>query len=560
MAKYDVEYILRLKDLMSRRIRRADADVVKLNHSVNRLRSSLGIVGTELGGVFAVAGAAQLARSSVEVAAKMEALEQSIKFVSGSAEEGKRNLNFLNSEVDRLKLPLLDSANAFKNLIASTKGTSINMGQARELFTAVGQAGRVLQLSSEQLNGTFLAIGQIMSKGKVQAEELRGQLGERLSAAFALASEAMGVTTEEMNKMLEQGQVISDDFIPRFTKVLNEEFAGGVDRATTTLAASLTELDTNVTKLQLGIGRQLAPAVKDLAQGVSVFTEFAKRNKDTILALGKNLLKIGKIYVSLRLGLVAYRTTLVAVNAAQAAMSIGARAAGFAMAIFQGRIRGVIRLLKLSRAAMIATPLGAIATGVALLATEFLDLGAAIDAATSANEKNKKSFQEKRVATALGRARFGNGEGLGGFSITELESAIALGREKLEGLRKIAIPLQVLQPDGTFRPETKQEAAKRAQADFKKANKDLISAITKLTEAATKQRESRGLDANGNLIAGGTTEIKAAAPKIFNLNVDKLVETLTVQTTTLEEGAERVKEIIEEVLVAALADSQKNIR
>ena len=64
-----------------------------------------------------------------------------------------------------------------------------------------------------------------MSKGTVQAEELRGQLGERLPGAFNLAAQAMGVTTQELNKMLDNGEVLAIDLLPKLAEVLDERFA-----------------------------------------------------------------------------------------------------------------------------------------------------------------------------------------------------------------------------------------------------------------------------------------------------------------------------------------------
>jgi len=61
-----------------------------------------------------------------------------------------------------------------------------------------------------------------MSKGQVMAEELRGQLGERLPGAFQVAARAMGVTTAELGKMLESGQVVATDFLPKFAAELRK--------------------------------------------------------------------------------------------------------------------------------------------------------------------------------------------------------------------------------------------------------------------------------------------------------------------------------------------------
>ena len=47
----------------------------------------------------------------------------------------------------------------------------------------------------------------MISKGKVQAEELRGQLGERLPSAFQLAAKAMGMTTAQLDKFMADGKL-----------------------------------------------------------------------------------------------------------------------------------------------------------------------------------------------------------------------------------------------------------------------------------------------------------------------------------------------------------------
>ena len=57
----------------------------------------------------------------------------------------------------------------------------------------MAQASVVLGMSQEETEGALRAVQQMMSKGKVQAEELRGQLGERLPAdAIVLGGGVIG--------------------------------------------------------------------------------------------------------------------------------------------------------------------------------------------------------------------------------------------------------------------------------------------------------------------------------------------------------------------------------
>ena len=59
-----------------------------------------------------------------------------------------------------------------------------------------------MHLSAYESEGAFKALEQMLSKGKVSAEELRGQLGERIPGAFQIAARAMGMTTSELDKFM----------------------------------------------------------------------------------------------------------------------------------------------------------------------------------------------------------------------------------------------------------------------------------------------------------------------------------------------------------------------
>ena len=72
------------------------------------------------------------------------------------------------------------------------------------------------------MNGILLATQQVFSKGKVQAEELRGQIGERLAGAFAEFAKATGRTTKELDKALNDGEVSLKDFVTFAEKMLEK--------------------------------------------------------------------------------------------------------------------------------------------------------------------------------------------------------------------------------------------------------------------------------------------------------------------------------------------------
>ena len=66
---------------------------------------------------------------------------------------------------------------------------------------------------------------QVFSKGKVSAEELSGQLGERLPGAVTLFAKANKMTLPELQKNLKAGTVGLNELM-NFIRQLGVEFDG----------------------------------------------------------------------------------------------------------------------------------------------------------------------------------------------------------------------------------------------------------------------------------------------------------------------------------------------
>ena len=241
------------------------------NKSFGELGSIAGKVGGVLGGLFAVSQIKQFASAVVETTIKFEAMRKAIDFASGSAEMGNKNFEFVRQTAQKLGLDLKGAVEGYKTFASASNLAGQSSQETNRQFAAVAKAAQVMGLSAEDTKGAFLALGQMMSKGNVQAEELRGQLGERLVGAFGIAAKAMGVTTGELNKMLQKGQVLASDFLPKFATELENTFGKGNEQVTT-LAASQNRFNSSIDQLILAIGNKLNPFLKgayDLAAGIA---------------------------------------------------------------------------------------------------------------------------------------------------------------------------------------------------------------------------------------------------------------------------------------------------
>jgi tape measure domain-containing protein len=278
-------------DRLSNEEKQALADLKKFNQesqstnkSMGELGNIAGKVGGVLGGLFAVSQIKQFASAVVETTVKFESMRKAIDFASGSMEAGAKNFEFIRDLANKLGLDLRATAEGYKTFASASNLAGQSSQETNRQFAAVAKAAQVMGLSAEDTKGAFLALGQMMSKGNVQAEELRGQLGERLVGAFGIAAKAMGVTTGELNKMLQKGQVMAADFLPKFATELENTFGKG-NTQVTSLAASQNRFNSSIDNLILAIGDKLNPFLKgayDLAAGIESVLACSKRSNLSI--------------------------------------------------------------------------------------------------------------------------------------------------------------------------------------------------------------------------------------------------------------------------------------
>lgn len=225
--------------------KKATDSLKQTGNQAGLLGNSFKSLGGILAGVFVVDRILEYGKSIVQLGVQFESLKTAIDFSSGSVEAGAVNMAFLADVSKRLGLDLMGATKGFQQILAAATGAGLSGNQTREIFEGVATAARVMGKSAADQEGIFLALSQMLSKGTVQAEELRGQIGERLPGAFNLAAKSIGVTTMELNKMLEQGQVLSADFVPKFAATLKEEFEKGIPKSMETTGAALVELGNN---------------------------------------------------------------------------------------------------------------------------------------------------------------------------------------------------------------------------------------------------------------------------------------------------------------------------
>ena len=224
----------------------------KTSNSVGGFSKSLGGIGNILkgGGVlFALSTlknlAVNLVKSVFDLAKQFDSLRFALERTSSSLSEAKMNSAFMLQLSSDLGLSLIATTTRFIKFSAAARNSGLAMKDVQKIFGTMAKAGSVLGLRTDELSGVFLALEQMLSKGKVTTEELRRQLGERLPGAFGIMAASLGVTLPKLDEMLKKGELLSADVLPGFARAV--ELAFGLDTVdkVDTLTASQNRLATS---------------------------------------------------------------------------------------------------------------------------------------------------------------------------------------------------------------------------------------------------------------------------------------------------------------------------
>ncbi len=235
--------------------------------------------GSVVAGAFVARRVYEFADALFQASAEAQRIRTTLQFATG---DSAKDFAYVTKIADDLGLQFSSTADAYAKFAAAAKGTTLEGEGARRVFESISKAAAVMGLSSEQASGALLALQQMISKGTVQAEELRGQLGERLPGSFQIAARAMGVTTAELGKMLEQGQVVASDFLPKFAAELEKSLGDAPERAAQRLDASVNRMENSWGRLKRvigdsGVSESMAAGYDRLGAGMNVLADSIER-------------------------------------------------------------------------------------------------------------------------------------------------------------------------------------------------------------------------------------------------------------------------------------------
>jgi len=242
-----------------------------------------GFVGAGIGQAVDQLGA--MAAKSVEAFNAVERMKRGLAMASVDAEDFANSNKLVEESSKRLLMPLEKTYKHFSQLRVNTKQFGMSAEETQEILEGTALAVAATGGSMEDIDGAMRAVVQIFSKGTVQAEELRGQLGERFPGAVVKFAKANKMSMAELQKALQKGEVGVEQFV-NFAKQNFEDYEEFADKMATApeyaarrAAIAMDQLNRDVGEAFAPLGSEVQQVFADMMGGLS---DFVKENKEGI--------------------------------------------------------------------------------------------------------------------------------------------------------------------------------------------------------------------------------------------------------------------------------------
>jgi tape measure domain-containing protein len=263
-----------------------------------------------IGATYAVAAAAvaavaavgyltyKFAEASLEAGKFAERSRLAMSFLTGSGPLAAIQFDALRHEAQGLGLDVEDTQHSFQKLLAA----QFSIGKSRELIR-MGSDLQAIGASADEVSGALLAITQIKSKGRLQAQEML-QLQERgisSELVYNALQSKLGKTRDQVQKMQQGGKISGDVAIEAILEAVRHKTGttkageAGANFANNTITGLGNQLHAGVQNFFIDVGDALLPGFTVIAGRIkAIVTTLA--NDPQIAALGTFLLSEFQIF------------------------------------------------------------------------------------------------------------------------------------------------------------------------------------------------------------------------------------------------------------------------
>lgn len=270
-------------DRLDAKVRKADRAVGDFSKNVGNYKSAFSGI-KDIFGAFGLVGGitafATITKDIFNTTKELQSLDLALKSVTGSQENFNAQQTFLSTIAEKYGLEIKNLTKQYTAFYVAAKD-KLAAQEIQDLFENIAKSGSALGLSNETLERSFVAVNQMLSKGTVASEELRGQLAEALPGAVQAMTKAVQILHPEIKnltekglfEMIKSGKILASEVLPETARQL--VILTGADKAQgmETITKSVNRLSNSWTEMISSINNSSSSGfslfVKEITSGLT---------------------------------------------------------------------------------------------------------------------------------------------------------------------------------------------------------------------------------------------------------------------------------------------------
>ena len=183
-----------------------------------------------------------------ELSAQLNLAKTTLAQVSVNQADYNQKLSFARQVSGDYTVELQNTIEGYSRVTAAAAANGLTLKETQTIYKGMIASGIAFGASQDDIKGIVLATTQVLSKGKISAEEVN-QIAERVPGAFVRLAQATGRSTAQLSNDLQKGQVKISDFVKFATAQFNDYDAAaktigsGPEKAGERLSLALTKMN-----------------------------------------------------------------------------------------------------------------------------------------------------------------------------------------------------------------------------------------------------------------------------------------------------------------------------
>lgn len=216
-------------------------------------------------------GMAALGAKAVKMSSDFEMTKRSMAALIGNADVAAAHLRDLEKFAASTPFDFAGLVDASKKMQAY----GVEVDAVIPMLESLGDTAMAIGLKSEGLDRMTLAVGQIMAKGKLSAEEMR-QLANTGLPAWQITAEKMGISVAELTARTKKGAVSSSEALNALFSGMGERYSGIMKAVAGEIPQQFSNMKDLISSIMRELGSEISEAL-DLKPRLAATTEWLNK-------------------------------------------------------------------------------------------------------------------------------------------------------------------------------------------------------------------------------------------------------------------------------------------